>query len=196
MIPYDNLEDVKVKLYQTMCYYDGNAVLVKQVQEVEPKTFLIDIYNVGSRAKRQVFLNDKLFNYMEFNLGYCNYDHESLWWYRYPNRQYRQGLKNDQMGSVTPRGNYHGIDFTFCNPVVSMLENKYPKLDELEKPLRDGNLIVRAFHKDFAATWDNVHQDFVIEYKGAQVGSMTPKRDVKFLSEFNHLNEVFREVVG
>src|SRR5690606_29840516 len=116
-------------------------------------------------------LSDPEFNYREFNLGYANAGVYAGWWYRRPHKQYSQGLKKHQMGWRTSHPGYHPDEpFGFTKSFIQMLENNYPHLDVCQQQLRDHVRLAIAFHRDFALTWDEIHNDFLLEYRGKKIG--------------------------
>ena len=199
---YDNLEDVKSKLVGTIVYYDDVPVVVKAADLYpEDGSLAVVITNhLAARGTSIRKIDDPLLNYMKFNLGYANYAHGAVWWYRMPHRQYRQGLKNEQMRySISERGMNPGHSFQAGNSVNEMLLNKYPSIETIEEKLKDADRdhsIVMAFHKNFAMSYDKIHKDMIVEYKGSVIGCMSDKREIKLLDEYNHLNESLREAVG
>lgn len=197
MLLYDNLEDAKVKLVSTFCYHKGKAVMVREVLEDEGQSFILRLQGLNARNYTHTKLDDPAFNYMNFNLGYSNHKHAAAWWYRIPFKQYRQGLKHDQVKRrASNSGFYHEVEFGFNKPITDMMENIYPKYEECEKLLKDQNASIMAFHKDFACTWDHIHQDLIVEYKGTSIGSMTSPKNIKLLDDYAHLTEALREAVA
>lgn len=200
MILYDNFEDVRAKLLNTMCYYKGKAIFIKDIQHdaEDPNDFILVYVTVDNRNRKHVKLSDPGLNYLNFNLGYVTYNGVgAVWWYRIPQRQYRQGLKRDQLGIVSPNARgLQGLEFNFDRNVVNMLENKYPKFGEVAEQVRDFNDRSVAFHRDFATSWDRIHRDYIIEYKGRPIGSATDTQNFKLIDEYQHLTEAFKEAVA
>lgn len=194
---YDNLDDVKSKLVGTIVYYDGTPVIVKSA-EVDEGELAVQITNhLSARGTSIKKITDPLLNYMKFNLGYANYSHGAVWWYRVPHRQYRQGLKHEQMRySISERALNPGHTFQAGNSVNEMLLNKYPSIETIEEKIRDSATPVMAFHKNFAMSWDRVHKDMIVEYKGQIIGCMSGHHEFKLMDEYNHLQESLMEVVG
>jgi hypothetical protein len=194
MLLYDNLEDAKTKLVNTICTHQGKAVLVNKVSEVEkPGNFIISCVQTNVRSHISVNLADPDFNYMKFNIGYSNHGHSAGWWYRIPVKQYRQGLKSEQMRLNVSNPHFRDIEFQFNRPIADMVENKYPSFVEAEVMLKRGEAHILAFHKDFACTWDEIHHDLIVEYKGKKIGSMISPNNFKLLSDYTFLTEALRE---
>lgn len=204
---YDNIDDAVSKLSGTIIYYGKQPVVVKQVQydEDDPdpvgnkKFQVVCTKTLTGRSGHQIAkLNDPLLNYKRFNLGYANYEHGSVWWYRKPVRQYRQGLKNDQLKYLVGEGSIDfGFGFQPSKPIEAMLTNMYPDKDEILKFIIDSPGTVRAIHKDLAVKWDKVHQDMVLEYKGRLIGC-TDKNfsNIKLMDDHKYLTETVQEVFG
>lgn len=196
---YDNLEDVKSKLAGTIIYYENVPVYVKQaITDEENGSFILQVTNsLTARNTKYVKLDDPLLNWTRYHLGYCNMKWGSVWWYRKPLRQYRQGLKSDQMKyAVSSQAFDHGYEFGATQAVEAMLIDRYPNVHEIEQTLKDFEVPVVAFHKDFALSWDKIHKDMILEHKGRLIGCMSNRlTDVKLADEYEHLTETVKEVI-
>lgn len=194
---FDNLEDVVSKFTGTVCVYDNKAVLVKSANylEDEPHVYTLAINQYGVRNAKTIKLSDPALNYTDFNIGYANQNMFASWWYRRPTRQYRQGLKGDQMGVRLADNNIDPGHFNFNGPFVAMLENSYPSTEECKKFLKDRALYSVAFHRNFALSYDNLHEDFIVEYKGRQVGITPNFKEFKLRDENHYLQQAVREVL-
>lgn len=196
---YDNIEDVRSKLLGTIVYYNETPVVVKDVQQSLEKTF--DVFFTKSffgRGFESRPLTDPGFNFSRFNIGYANYGaNGAVWWYRQPAKQYQQGLKANQLSYRTTAGASHvGVMFKVSQPIEQMLLNKYPNFDEALKAVHGlDDTVAIAFHKDFAVSWDKIHKDALLEYKGKLVGHM-PNSEIKLIDEFQHLYEPCKEAIG
>lgn len=195
MLKYDNYDDVKTKLFNTICMYDGKAAFVKDISiDLDnPEMYFLHMALPRARSKKVVPLDDPKLNYLEFNLGYSNHlNYGSVWWYRIPYRQYHQGLRSNQLGWCSTKN--HNPDFGFTDHICRMLENEYPTFDEAEKVTKDQqNSPTVAFNKDFSVAWDRIHHDLLIEYKGTLIGCCKSPKEADLLSEYKHLTEAFRE---
>ncbi len=198
---FDNINDVNGKFVGTICYYDKKAVFIKEAGKDGDGDFVVWIQFANGTRGRFVKLTDPAFSYRDFNIGYSNNNQYAVWWYRIPHKQYRQGLKKDQMSCFCPEIPHAGMEypFQFNKPFALMLQNEYPNIQEASKLLRDaeeGRSIV-AFHRDFALKWDRMHQDHILEYRGNQVGvninsSLT---EFRLVPEFQHVQEALKEAL-
>lgn len=190
---FDNIDDVNSKFLGTICYYEKMPVLIKasMPSNEEPGGFALNVTNPGGRNKF-VQLNDPLFDYKNFNIGYANQGPVAVWWYRKPLRQYHQGLKKSQMGFKLAIGDY-GMEeqFNYSKPYINMLKNVYPELPQCEMWLKTDHLKSVAFHKDFAVSWDEIHKDFILEYRGKKVGNSIGAnlKDYKLVDNADYLKE-------
>ena len=200
---YDNLEDAKTKLQGTFCMYDGKAAIVRAVDLVddlpanERKYRIHGSYGFNGRAFHCT-LDDPKFNYRDFNLGYAVREDGlgAVWYYRRPIRQYQQGLNSKQVHYKTSRRELANVNFQHTKAISLMLENKYPTCEEVADSLRSGLEVIRAFHKDFAATHDPIHGDLILEYKGEQIGHTTGKNAFKLMDRYTHLREPLMEAIA
>lgn len=216
MLIYDNLEDVRNKLNGTLCYYKNKAVMVKESYPAVhaeqngmltkeylagkgplEKDFAIVLVDPGGRAKRTVLLTDKEFNYMDFELGYANQNPVAVFWYRQPIRQYRQGLRHEQLGYNVSNKAFKGMmEFGFGRPIADMMENIYPKFSEAVTMLKNQEATIIAFHRNFAISYDEVHNDLILEYKGKLIGHTDANMNWQFMPNFEHLAEALKEAVA
>lgn len=200
---FDNVDDLQTKFVSTICMYDGQAVFVKQVAEKADKRFTLFIVNHGKYTRgKHIELTDPAFNYVDFNIGYANYQKRCVWWYRKPIRQYRQGLKSEQMGYRNPGGMYMDdlvdmANFGISGVYVNMLENNYPHLNDCKLLLdRDDGVKSIAFHCDFAISYDDMHNDYIMEYCGTKIGTSHNLIGFNLKPEYKHLTEALREAAN
>lgn len=195
---YDNMEDARTKLNATLCMYNDRAIQIKEVapdDDGQPRHLLI-------RAPRNLAINtididDPDFNCTRFNIGYVNNDGCATWWARRPLRQYRQGLRYDQMVEFSPHPGYKGrMKFDFTTPVLAMMENSYPTFETCEQKLKDKIVLNIAFARDFAASWDDIHDDMLIEYKAKKIGMSHKFKKFKLLKEYEYLQETLAEIAN
>lgn len=196
---YDTVEDASAKLASTICYYGKEAVNVKGVVPGEkPGEIMALVQGRKWNRAKHVNIKDPEFHYSKFNLGYANHGEVAIWWCRMPHKQWRQGLRSDQMqryGSAPGFAEYGR--FGYDRFIADMLENTYPNLEKCEELLKNKAVHNVAFHKDFGLSWDNLHQDFIFEYRGKNIG-MAPAlkaRSVKLIPEFQFIAEALDETM-
>lgn len=202
MLLYDNLEDTKTKLYNTIVMYSGEIALIREVKQIREK-FAVNLATLsgayGLKGK-WVQIDDPLLNYTEFDLGYMNIGSGSVWWCRSPQRQYQQGLRNSQCTYIHSRPvEAYNLKVTFDVPTAMMLENKYPKLADVIGPLRSFEYKFRAINSNLAVSWDHIHSDYILDYKGKSVAHMKPvgnKFDITLMDRFQYLKEYANEVIN
>lgn len=197
MILYDNIEDANGKLAGTICLLKGKPVLVREVctSDEDPKapyTLLVQGHRDRNYIKSNI--DDPNFSFKDFNLGYANQGSYACWWFRKPMKQFRQGLRIDQMSLKMSRPELAGhFRWEFGLPIVKMLENNYPPIEECAKALRDQMTEGAAFHKDVALSFDRIHQDYLVEYRGSIVGNTADLKTFTLLNEYKYLTEAIQE---
>jgi hypothetical protein len=202
---YDNLEDAKSKLYGTIVYYEDTPVYVKgvfngvdAVPGGKENDFYLQVTDnlVGKKHSIKPVVDPK-FNFTKFNLGYANHKTSAAWWYRMPLKQYRQGLKSDQLrfhASEKAMGMGGQFSFNGAMCINDMLMNVYPNIEVAEKEARDADYTrVVAFHKNFAMSYDHIHKDMILEYKGQVIGYIAGG-NFHLIDECEHLHESLKEV--
>lgn len=198
---FDNLEDVQTKFLNSICYYDNVPYQVKTVDlsVITPGDFTLVLYSIGGGKKVMVEteLSNKLFRYRDYNIGYVNDGANAVWWFRKPLKQYTQGLRSNQLGVKVAHQVYgQEINFGLSKPYLDMLTNTYPSLEVCQSNLKEGQKKVIAFHRDFALTWDAIHEDYILHYRAAPVGKTVDCRDFSLVKEAKHLNEALKEALG
>lgn len=197
-VKFDNLDDVISKFQGTICRYNGKPVVVQLVSPSDdnPGSYALHIKD-GKGFPVWVDINDPLFSYRDFNLGYVNTPQWATWWYRKPLKQYQQGLKRNQMTfRVSDKNAVVGDDvFGFTKNYVAMLSNAYPSLADCGTRVRLGERSSVAFHKDFALSFNKLHEDYTVEFRGKIVGLTADFVHYKLLPEYEHLRETLEEVL-
>lgn len=198
MADFDILEDVGVKFANTVIMYDKKAVLVKGVVKDPdtPDQFLLQIAPYNTRTFKNVNLSDPAINYKNYQIGYANGGHHCSWWFRKPQKQWAQGLRSGQMGwRISAVGGHAHDNFGFNKPFINMLEGIYPDIESVKQTLIDQNSQAVAFHKDFALSYDDIHDDFVLEYHGTKIGASVDRalKQFKIMPEARHLIEALQE---
>lgn len=196
---FDILEDVGGKFTGTIVLYDGRAMAVKSCHMSEKIKNGYSLLLQGVNGKVVVVeLNDPLLNYKNFNIGYTNHTNYVVWWYRRPLKQYHQGLRKTQMGCKLANPEIMiEENFGFYGPTCKMLEGDYPNIGLTGELLGREQAKAVAFHKDFALSFDRLHKDHILEYRGNKVGVSTNSKfnDFRLLPEFEHLNEALMEAL-
>ncbi|OYV41138.1 MAG: hypothetical protein B7Z80_02680 [Rhodospirillales bacterium 20-64-7] len=199
MLQYDNIDDAQIKLLKTICLYDKKPVHVLGVDmaDIHGKLPYKLTLKLPTGDYINCLLDDPKFSFRDYNLGYANQGAAPYWWFRRPLKQYRQGLRGDQMESRFSNPNlYGGARFEYSRGIIAMLENQYPHYEKCARPLVDGEAYGLAFHKDFALSYDRLHKDFIIEYRGKVIGQTKNFKDFTVLDEFKHLQEPLTEALG
>lgn len=198
MAEFDLLDDVNQKFTGTIVMYDKKAVSVKGVghHQEKPGKFILQTVAANARQIKNIDLDDPALNFTNFNIGYTNVGNYASWWYRKPYKQWSQGLRSNQMGYriSIPGGNPHD-GFGFTRPFLNMLEGIYPDVESVKKALIDKQIQAQAFHKDFALSYDDIHDDFVLEYHGTKIGASVDRalKQFKIMPEARHLIEALQE---
>lgn len=194
---YDNIDDAKAKLDGTMAYYKGKAVFINHVTFDNDAQMICNLKQMGVKNTIIVKLDAPELNYTRYNLGYVNGNYCSVWWQRIPIKQYKQGLSKGQVApKASNSGFYDYAEFAYNNAVVSMLENSYPDIEECSAKLKAQEVAARAFHKDFGFTWDHLHKDLVLEYRGTKIGIMSKLGTFDLADDYQYLKEALKEAIN
>lgn len=194
---YDNLDDAKVKLAGTYCMYKGKAVSIQLLEQPTPAENKYLAHGTYMFSGRTVIIDidDPEFNCSNYNIGYVNQMTRAAWFYRVPMKQWRQGLRYDQVRAKASRREFADIGFKPGKNLCSMLENSYPEFKAATELLKEEQANIVAFNKNFAMTFDRIHSDFILEYKGTIIGFTNNLKDMKLMAEHEHLIEALKEAV-
>lgn len=194
---YDNIEDVKGKLLNTYCLYKNKAVTIKLIQQGDSEESYIAHSTSMFNGRTVLFdINDPEFNCSHYNIGYVNHGKAGAWFYRVPLKQYRQGLRHDQVRMRYSNAVFSQTPFQPGKGVCSMLENSYPSFKSSAELLKEGEVGIMAFHKNFAMTYDSIHKDFILEYKGTRIGFTKDMKQMQLMEEREYLAESLKEAIG
>lgn len=204
MLLYDNLDDAKSKLLQTIIYHKGLAVYVKDVQgELDPVkgetyiNYILKVQGLDKKGMIAVKLDDPDLNYMNFKLGYSNHQGSAIYWFRKPVKQYKQGLRGDQVQCRTSNPNFYGgVAFEFNHNIAAMLEGKYPSIEDVRDAVKLQAAGTVAFHPNFAVGYDDVHNDFILEYKANKIGHTPDFKNIQIIDKFAFVRESLMEAIG
>lgn len=136
---YVTLKDLRDRLDQTICRYDGHLVWVRVKvieSEDDPKLVLYD-WPKSSKVFKTIDPSDPLFDISLIDLGYFNYRQANqnivIYPYRTASRKYKQGTSLGYTQTLTIDGTpspYGGS--TIQSPgFVDSVEGKYPSIDVL-----------------------------------------------------------------
>ncbi len=193
---YDNYEDVKGKLHGTYCLYKGRAVLIKAIIQESDVKYIAHGSTLFNGRVVAFDINDPDFNCSNYNIGYVNNTKTGAWFYRVPLKQYHQGLRSTQVRMKYSDIQFSNTIFNANRGVCAMLENSYPSIKSAAESLQIGDAAIVAFHKNFAMTYDQIHKDFLLEYKGGRVGFTKDLKNMQLMEEREYLSESLKEAIG
>jgi hypothetical protein len=210
-IKYENVEDAKLRLRNTVVLYKGEPVLITDVARGEGKDDIFRVLfnplpNAGvdpfgrkvadPGAAERKYISSKHFDIAPFRMGYVNTPKTGAFFCsRVPNRVQKQGLCGENfVAKYDTGGIVHFNTFLACKSVVDMVHNRYPSLDEAVKELAKCPSV--AFHREFAVMKDEVIPDLVYLYhKGQKVGMYSKGENKVCLgNKFNCLKESLEEL--
>jgi hypothetical protein len=212
---YENPEDAKLRLRQTVVLYKGDPVLITDVKRGDTKEDILRVLfqplpvNKGAEMKRfdpfaekvapeeakRKYISSKHFDISPFKLGYVNSPKGAFYCSRLPNRVQKQGLCQENFQAVDHGGRAVPFaSFLALDESVAMVKNVYPSfglsLSNLDK------VSTIAFHRDFCLVKDEVIPNLVyLYYKGAKVGMYTiATQEINLGTKFSCLKESLREL--
>ena len=197
---YDNLSDAKSKLESTYCLYGGKAIVVRQVYcHPDPGTdtgeYFAKCAYLESGRGLTIDINDPEFNCSDFNIGYMNINGQAAWFYRSPAKQWQQGLKSNHFYSISSKLGNNAVSFKNGAALAAMLENRYSHIIPASQALKTVDYSVIAFHRNFAMSYDRIHEDYIFEYKGVPFAFTKDFQNIGIKDDFKHLSESLSEVM-
>lgn len=197
-VKFDNLDDVVGKFLNTICYYDGRPVKVDNIQHSDDIKGSFTLLLKGELGPHFLCdISDPLFNYRDFNLGYANLSQYATWLYRKPLKQYQQGLKRNQVAYLSglPMDGLADDGFGFSKNYLKMLKDVYPSMKVCAKQVKAQARRSAAFHRDFALSYNLLHEDFTLEFRGKNIGISGDLKYFKLAPEHEYLRETLHEVL-
>lgn len=172
-IPYDDVDQAKMRLLNTIIVINGSAAEVVNVQRIDKKIVLQYVLLPARHAVDQISLMDEGVNLRKIPLGYVNIWGEALYLRRQPARQQRQGLcnanvvvSNRQRNRQKPRL----FDLAYSGEFCDMVRGIYPSVNEAIKLFEDDpHRISVAIHRHFAIHIDRDLNFYTLHYKGERV---------------------------
>jgi len=175
-----NLDDFSNRFKDTFIYYKGVPRYVKSVtadHTHQPETFMFVSYSfkggMDSSSGKNILLDDEGINFRNYSLGYTQLDNfNALWLARTPGRQWKQGLRRDQLQIVGQMDDPMSGDVLQANRYTyDMLTDNYPTIREALDTLRANPAIgVKVpVHKNFALYRGRRMKIPLIEYKGVSI---------------------------
>lgn len=220
-IKYENVDDAKMRLRQTVVLYKGTPVLIKDVIKGDTKDDIFrilfqeiprknqpekDIFNRVRHApepeedadSKRKYISSKHFDVAPFRMGYVNTlkGEGAFYCSRLPGRVQKQGLCQENFKALT---NF-GAPVTFATflstkETLAMVANDYPSFDRAVRGLDKIPSI--AFHRDFCLVKDAVIPQLVfLYYKGTKVGMhSTISGEITLGAKFTCLKESLDEML-
>lgn len=194
---YDNVRDARQSLQGSVCLYKGQPFSVHTVSSGGARglSAIGILYKKdGSHEELVVKIDDPELNFMNFKLGYVNYDNTSVYLKRVPVRTVAQGLSDQNVVSDYP-GMGFGYLFARKGGKMEVFSGEYPTFEQAVETLvnnRETSSI--AFSRYLAL---NRHPRFLslffLEYKGKEVAYSSNGLEFSLPSEFNHLQQIMHK---
>ena len=188
MFANTSIDDLRTILKGTIILYDTEPVYVRDILNEEG--LLVEM--LSSRNRMEVAINNPLFDFEPFPLGFINTKNTVLYAQRHPRRQYRQGLSSDNCGMDLIREcrNDRGVIDSlrdFNSDTFGMLRNTikgiYPTLNECEAAFNTGSEL-KAISRTFA-----ISNNGEVYYKTKLAGALNfNTQSPQFFRNTEHLN--------
>ena len=181
---YDNVEDANLYLRRSVIYHKDLVLRVEMVRE----DFSVQCYDYDSKEIIEFDHVNEL-TLTPIKLGYM-FDETynlTLYAYRLPRRNWRQGLVGDDVGV---RGN-NNLRIRFTDPGFSkMVKNIYPSVQDAYQLSKKHKTQFIPFHRSWA-----INRNGLLQYKTETVGEWSPTEH-RLLFAYHYLYELLEEALG
>lgn len=196
---YDTDEEIQHRLRDTYALYDGQVCYI--VGSARPNGKLgVQVSKLPFLLReniRSITLDDPLFVYTEFPLGYLNTAQGAVYLRRIARRHRQQGI-NAQNVQASPDIN-HDVNFNWNRDVLQtdslnkLVQNDYPKLSEALTLSLNSRLKTFAIHRKFSVGVDSLESENL--YYKAEIVARRQRRE-KFVipRQYRYLIETLREI--
>jgi hypothetical protein len=210
---YENQEEVKFRIQNTIVLYDGRPVYIKEVGQVDREAEDVQAKDVarvwfqelpmkaGAPAVRK-FLSSKKFDLAPFPLGYVNSKERgyAAFLSRMAARQNQQGLCDKNLSVRTHEGeDLRGeglsiIGLAKSQGFLDMFDNKYPNLQEAIDTIKAGLATSVGLSRNFCLCFEEDFEMFYIRSKFTKCGVMMPgDKNIRVPQKFKFHREALEE---
>jgi hypothetical protein len=172
---FDNAADADRFLSGTICYYDNVPIYIDRVasnMRVRARSLPLNHNDYdGLQGRLEFELEDPLFNYTQFNLGYVNGTTEAQFIMRIPLRGNSQGLCSQNVRTVDG-ARLDFVSYMYHDGFKLMMRGEYPTFNEAVRQLSvSEQMRGRAFSRNLAVRrHPEINRLIHICYKGRDIG--------------------------
>lgn len=205
---YENAEEVKFRLENSVVLYDGRPVFIHKVSvpDIEndkgeiARVFFYELPLVdrGKAQEQRRYLSSKKFDLAPFRMGYMNNKGHASFVARQPIRQNKQGLTSG-VCAITDILGHPSMYLNFGEMIrsqgfVDMIDGKYPDFKECGDMLNKKDVSSVAVSRSFAFSIDHDLEALFLLHKGIKCGmSLRGDRGIKLPAKFHFLREEMEE---
>lgn len=200
---YDGREEARFRLSGTIVEYDGNACLVRDVEEHEDgvlrlriEMLPLDRAAIRQQGTRKLINSPKFRRFQPVGVGWCNdFDNgrrHATWIERVPVRRSKQGLSSEaytysttgqNVAAALTRGGLNFENAYYSVAFTEMVRNEYPDFDEALAKLIPNTSI--AVSRDWLLAKD-VNYIIYIRYRRDVVGIIV-RNNIHLFARFAYL---------
>jgi hypothetical protein len=203
---YDTREEAQQKLGSTVVLLDDTPVYVTDASD-GGENLALHYIRLRSGKAGETRIRDKGWEFRNLgpHIGYANYSitggHcEALYLSRMGVRASHntQGISNKNLRIPPTKGSpklgISGGNISFNSfyskpEFLDMLEQKYPSFKDVSKHFKSPNLISKAFNRQFAVKRPENYGDFLLQYRGRDIGKSSDLEKFRLLPEYSYLQE-------
>jgi hypothetical protein len=208
-IPYQSTADAERSLRGSIILFEGKPVWVERVRgpdgHTTPDQINIDLVPLPfslSNQRSRVTLDDLRIDISNIRLGMVNIGDDAVWCERTPHRGTIQGLYSGNVNMRTIQSHdrdnephAHFDQLTTTDALGKFCEGSYPSVQEIVAKFEaNSEFRSAAFSRCFALSKDPLRGDYIVVYKGFQVGFGNVSQGISLAKRYNHLREQLEEL--
>ena len=208
---YDLLEEIDMRLNNTIVSYDGLPHRVKGIYQAGQapmiKTFGVALERLPVGSGHKAFIVDQGDPLLttKLSLGFVNYNGNALYVSRSPVRKYRAGIYKENVYITDAKGrsmsNQHFDHLIKDKAFPAMVAGAYPSVEECmdadwsmtPQTIGQSDCVAKAFHRHMSIIRDHVREDFLLVHKTQVIGFGCGRNGFKLTSSYGYLAETLQE---
>ena len=177
---YDNGSDVRMRLNNTIVFYEGKPYYCKTYEEGSPNWMMLILSSLEDKPKTiEIKHTDPKLDTSAPRLGYINWANSAYFLSRAPARLQSQGLRSD---TIWTKPRLVSSNYFTSSAMGNALLGKYPKVSEAEKMLNTLSFSKVAIHRDFAIGWkDNLR--IGLFYQEEELGERSEEHGLYYINK-------------
>lgn len=156
-------DDVRRRLVDTICFYNGEPVYVNG-----STGHTVELFDMTKKPLGRVDYRSEKFDYRSAKVGYLNFEKQAWYLNRIPTRSNATWGISPQNLMAGFQGNRYPT--TWGKGMADCLKNKYPSFEECVRLITENGYVSWAFHRQFALAPNYISGELSILHRDAVIG--------------------------